>query len=446
LTRIRLLDELPSAGAVTQDDQFVIYQGGRTRVAQIAGLIAGVTATALLTLQPSIDAALAGVTGKLDRVALVPTDGLLTLTTSAGAVTGVNNKYTYSGIYVSDDQVSQVAGGIRGPKVDGFYLLHEFGGPFAQGGRHAIESVLIHKAATSASNADRNYVGGQSQVQSLVGDGGTSASDLRGQYFGGSWSCVLQPGAKFVYNACGGELNTVLFSGCSVGIHAGVQIADTMQVRGSLIDTAVMISCTQGSTTTFQNAFFIGAPNGAPALGADSTLMYIDGNAIPVIKFGLNFQSVVVTDALISAPATQLQDGALTLAKAGASLVLGNAVTSNTPRLDFRSGGNVGSAYDVRLLASGGSGTAGNGVLTVVSSLLIPPTLTRPGSQFGSSLGAPGFEFNTIHTQSLVIQALPTSAPTVPGQVTFASPSNTSVVISKMGSDNTVRSFSLTLA
>lgn len=335
---------------------------------------------------------------------LLPPDGNTRVKTSAGKVQGFANKYVHAGFQVIEDEVRQRPNdsGTIGPKVDGWNVLHQFGGPFAEGGRHAIEGNLVQLLPTASTNTDRNYVGAQGQVICLNGDGGTPGN-LLGQYFGLSASTILYAGAKNVYNATGGEINTVLLAGCSVGIHSGIQIADTMQTRGSLIDAGIMLSCTAGSTTTYGTGWFVGAPNGAPALGADSQLVYVDGNAIPVIKYGLNFPNCVVTDALIAAPNTVFGDGDLRFAKPNSSITLGNSVTTGTPNLAFKSGGNTGSAFDAKVQALGGTANNGEGALSVVASQLVVP-LTRPASDNAFALGSSTFRFSQVWAATATIQ------------------------------------------
>jgi hypothetical protein len=402
----------------------------------------------LLSVTPTGDTtskSLANLLGeRLKTGLLFPALGAIAVIAPGLAIQGTANKFTYGGYRITNDQVAQISNGSTiGPKVDGFQILHEFGGGPTQGGRHAIEGVLLHTAPSHASNTDNNYVGVQGQSQSINGDGGTAGS-FRGQYFGLSASTIINKNATFVYNATGAEFNTITVPGCSLLIRQGIQVADTIGVRGSAIDCAIGISCAQGSTLTNQVGIFFGAQNGAPALGPDSTAIYLNGSAIPQLGIFLDAPNVRFLTALIRSPFVVLTEQSLQMAFANASIILGNSAAANTPVIDFQTGS--GSAYGVRLLASGGSATAGNGVLTIASSILIPPALTRPASRYGASLGAPNFEFNGVYVQNLSLQTQPTFAPTTPGQTTFASPSNTALVISKMGSDSVVRSVTLTLA
>jgi hypothetical protein len=409
------------------------------RSAITQGDASGLT-VALNGLAPTLPSAIAAAGQKIFGIA-----GALQLTTPAGSGAGTQNKYWYGGYIVPADQVSQIGSpdGVIGSKVVGFNILHNFGGSGARGGRHAGEFNTVHTAPTASDNPDRNYVGAQGQVISIAGDGGTSASDLRGQYFGLSASTIIQSGAKWVYNATGEELNLVLLAGSSVGIACSQQLVDTLQTRGMLVDAFQVWSCAAGSTTTHRAGIFAGGSNGAPALGSDSDFAYIASGAIPTISTFLNAPGVHFLDSIIRTDYTILGEGVLQLAKANAVLSLGSASSASTPAINLSSSGN--GIVDAQIIASGGGTSANQGNLTFAAGMLLVPT-ARPGAQYGSNLGAPGYEFGVGYLRDLVLRPSPSLAPGAPGQLTITSPTNTTLRFQFMGADSVVRSATLTLS
>jgi len=97
--------------------------------------------------------------------------------------------------------------------------------------------------------------------------------------------------------------------------------------------------------------------------------------------------SATGTATLQSVTATSIQGtsltataGGLTLNSANAGIEIGNTAASNTPFIDFHSSGN-NIDFDVRVIASGGSATTGQGSLTIAA---------QGGTTFNGPLSATG--------------------------------------------------------
>jgi hypothetical protein len=317
-----------------------------------------------------------------------------------GAATGTGNRYVYYSVAVDSDSTSQITGsnGATGSKVDGFHVAHNFGGSAANGGRHAIEANLVQGygvlGATSATNADRNYVGVQGQVLSDSGDGG-SVGATKGAYFGMSSYAGISGSATYVYNITGCEFNTSIAAGTGTRLsyHSGIQVASSIGERGSLYDAAFSISNLPGSATSWKNAILIGAQNGAEALGSDSTVIKVASPA--AISAGFDFTGVGATNGYLLSTNTVIGDGVITLRLPSGNIKFGSTTATGTPAINFLSSGhNI--AYDSRIIALAGSGALGNGIIQMDTSELVVNGVIAPGSDNVYSLGGSGARWSVV--------------------------------------------------
>jgi hypothetical protein len=311
------------------------------------------------------------------------------------------NKKIYSGMVVLDDNYSQVANGANiGPKVDGWGIIHLFGGSNTRGGRHAVDGVLLHTLPTAGDNEDRNYVGIQGQVISVNGDGGIAKADgqTRGAWFGMSSSAILQAGTKNGYNVTACEFNTNTLAGCDVEYRSGIQIADFIEARGWRYDVALSISCLGGSSLRHQNAILIGSQNGSPALGPDSNVLQLDSSA-PSVRSFLYAPNVSFSDSVIRTAGLFLNRQVLQLETANAGVSIGDNAVASTPFLQFRSSGAVGNGSDAKLTSIGGGagGASGQAALVVQCGELVPAGTVRPASDNALDLGAGPFRFRNAY-------------------------------------------------
>ncbi|MCJ2369800.1 hypothetical protein [Pseudomonas sp. RGM 3321] len=206
-------------------------------------------------------------------------------------INGNGNKFNYASLYIPNDRVVQQNGlnGATGSKVDGLNVTMGFGGPSTRGGRHAIDGVLLQgfgtEGVTDQNNGDRNYVGVQGQVLTNSGDGGTSPSDLRGAYFGGSDYVGLYGTAKYVNNITGREVNTDIQAsdGTRVDYHTGIQIASNIGERGFTLDTAISVSNLGGSPRGWGNGISFSGKNGGLR---SSPIVLLLGFSLPELQAG----------------------------------------------------------------------------------------------------------------------------------------------------------------
>ena len=323
-----------------------------------------------------------------------------------GTVNGNGNKFNYYKLNIARDQVVQQVGlnGATGSKVDGLNVTMNFGGPTTRGGRHAIEGVLLQGfgglGATDSNNADRFYVGVQGQVLTDTSDGGTSITDTRGNYFGFSaFGGVL--GGGYVNNLTGGEINTQInpgvgaYAGKVVRLHTGIQIASYIGERGFDLDCALSVSNLGGSPKTWKTGLAFHGANGSPALNSDSTAIQIYPSGAPNGIDRLIDVRGVPCASLISSNNVGLSDAGLDLNAPAAFTNMGSSNVASVVRQTFRSSGLNG-LYDVRLSYSGGTATAGNGILTIESQGILT-NLIRPNTDNASPLGLSNFRWTVVY-------------------------------------------------
>ncbi|WP_288659545.1 MULTISPECIES: tail fiber domain-containing protein [Pseudomonas] len=330
-------------------------------------------------------------------------DGYAVGYTGSGAagVQGNGNKFNYYEYRITSDQISQVPGtnGASGPKVNGFHVSHNFGGPAAKGGRHAIEGNLLQgyggAGATASDNPDRNYVGVQGQVLSDSGDGGTAAS-LKGAYFGISSYAGLLGGAKYAANLTSCEFNTYIAAGNNdrVSFHSGVQVASFIGERGYNVDAAIAISNLGGSTKGWKHGIYCHDANGKWPFDADSVFLKIQPAGTNTLDRLIDVRNVNFATSLISAQGVDIARTGMALTGPAATVILGDQATNSTISIQGRSGGQ-GAAYDSRILFLGGGTANLQGVVQVEGAQLVSPTV-RPASDNVHSLGNASFRYSQL--------------------------------------------------
>ena len=103
------------------------------------------------------------------------------------------------------------------------------------------------------------------------------------------------------------------------------------------------------------------------------------------IAYGIKLNTYTFSTAVFSSNDFSISNaGSITMTAANAQLELGSKSIVGTPFIDFNSSG-TGLDYDARILALGGSGTAGNGALHIIATAV---HFNRPN--VGLELGALG--------------------------------------------------------
>lgn len=334
-------------------------------------------------------------------------DGVAVGYTTVGTGQGTGNEYNYYQYVVSSDTASQKVGqnGSLGSKVNGMKVYHKFGGPTTEGGRHAMYGVLLQGygggGATSSTNPDRNYVGVQGQVLTMSGDGGTAGAPL-GAYFGmSSYAGITGTTGTYIANLTGMEINTYIEAGVgpTAGIrcsfHSGIQIASYIGERGYTLDTCFSGGMLGGSLYGWKYGMSFHGLNGAPAFSSDSTAFKVFPSATTSGTIDTVIDVVGVnTAALIRSNGCTLTEAGINFNRASAFLNMGSSAASAVTQT-FRTSG-AGSVYDAKFTYSGGSSTAGQGVVQLEANGLISP-LIRPTTDNNISLGLSSSRWSVVY-------------------------------------------------
>jgi hypothetical protein len=283
---------------------------------------------------------------------------------------------------IFEDKIDCEVGPGPAVKVNGLAVLHDFGGATVTGGRHSMYGKLVMNATTSAASTDRNYVGVQGQSIASANDNGV-LGNTKGAVFGASFLAELFASATHFNNISACEFNTGIAAGTAPDYRSGIQIASRDADRGVSIDA--MISLSDISSTAngkWLNAILIGNQNSQHPLDpTDGTIVKTRGAA--TIKDVVDVSSYTVTGALVRGKTFVARENELVMNGVTPSIEMGSKIVGNTPFIDFNSSGNSND-YDVRLLASGGTSSVGNGTLTIVANFAVLPTKV-------SVLGMPSF-------------------------------------------------------
>lgn len=283
----------------------------------------------------------------------------------------------------------------NGTKVDGLLVHHSFGGTGAKGGRHAVEAILSQDAATEATNPDRNYVASVGLCETSTGDGGTLGAE-KGAYFGGNFYGRAISGAMHTINVTGCEFNVAVWAGASTKYRSGVQIIGGGDQQGTTTDAGISISNLGSSSAKWKNGLLFGNQNGQTCFNSSSRVINVGAETVDRV---INLESLVSSNYLLYGPAGKvtLTDTALVLSDAGANIRIGAYGVANAPFHRFRSGGTAAPNYDSQIIASGGTGNDGEGVLGITASTMTVSGILRSSSDNLFTLGAASFRWSTVY-------------------------------------------------
>lgn len=348
--------------------------------------------------------------GVLGGITGATTDGnTVTFTTFAASTSGTGPQagtgYAYYHIQVTSDNLA--LNGPSGPgKVDGLLLQQNFGNSSTLGGRQTIYGVLTQDAVTSATNYDRNYVAVVGQVITAVGDGGVSGTEL-GAYFGANFYARAATGATFLANLTAAEFNTNAQTGSSVKYKSGIQIHGIDAVQGTSYDCMIGLSNTGAATIGWKNALLIGPMASQHPVATSGTLIATSGSS--TVTNGIDFSSYTFSGSIFKGPNFSATTSALNLTASSHGIEIGAVGSTNTPFIDMHSSSSS-TDHDVRLIASGGTASAGNGNLTIDAIKMI----LSNASGFGVSS-------DTTATHSMKLQAYNTNTAAFVDFIVFTS-------------------------
>lgn len=248
----------------------------------------------------------------------------------------------------------------------GYRLAHTFGGATMTAARIAAEFSAIHEAPDDPANSVPDGVAlTASYYGTSSGGWGGSMGSPRGNAFAFNAIVTTQSGYTFLDNVTGGEFNTQMETGSSARYKSIIQLVSRDQVHGSEIDTHLALSSIVGAVGSRVGILF-GDMNGDPPVTSDGTLIGSftdDGVTLLNAAVGMDFTAWAFSDSL-------LKSGGYTI-KAGGNVVAGSQAVAQV-QYDFKTSG-PGSAFDARIAVSGGSGSNGTGLMTIVCGRLELP-------------------------------------------------------------------------
>lgn len=312
-------------------------------------------------------------------------------------------------IKINDDKLNVVDDASPGTKVDGLMVFHKYGGAGTKGGRHAIEGFLSQNAITDATNTDRNYVGVVGFSASNVGDGGTSAADAKGTYYGGNFYGILNTGANFCAVVTGAEFNSGIKTGASANIRSGIQIGSTGNERGGVIDAAVMIGC-GASNPAWRTGIHFGKHSGGAPLNSSSRAFRIDVDQVGSV---ISISPTTVVDKIIDHPEFILTPSRLAMQSSSAVVELGSGSVPGNSQLRYRTSG-TGVASDAAVIVSGGSSTVNTGSYEIKAGVVTYNCSQRPNQDNLFDYGAPSFRGRTAYFGTGTINTSDAREKTVP--------------------------------
>lgn len=295
--------------------------------------------------------------------------------TSGSAGTGV----AFNLIHVAGDQSS--ASGTN----QALDVIYGFGGSNMQGQRSAITGFSILNTASSASNANKVYVGISGEGTMNSADGGTNTStSAAGNMLGLYGSSIAGAGATNLFEIVGQEINTSIRSTASARYAIGQRIAQWA-------DNAV---------------------SGAELDGAQQFIN--QSGAIGWANYGIVFDTASA--------------GAGTLFQSGATMIGSKGSMSLTNGVDLSSATFSGSAFKSPSFAVDGSGNV-SGAGVKVSGLTASSAVATDSSKNLVSVTNTGTGNNVLATSPTIASPTVTGAFTATGLVTNTDLANSSVTI-----------------
>jgi len=219
--------------------------------AQINTLTNAVTTTTLNN--STLPAAFTNATIADTRSSVSSALSALTITGASGVNQGLNIGLNGTGtltggyiqhfnqIAISSDNINAGAGFVVGVNIDDL-----FGGASTQGGREAFQATAYLQAATSGSNANRNYVGIAGVADAQSTDGGSnpaSSGTSLGAVFGGNFVAAAETGSTALLNVSGAEFNTTMKTGSSAWAKSIAQFSGRSDdvVNGTVVDAMLWL-------------------------------------------------------------------------------------------------------------------------------------------------------------------------------------------------------------
>jgi len=217
---------------------------------------------------------------------------------------------------------------VGGDFMIGFRVRHMFGGSALKGGREALSGTGWLTAATSGSNANRNYVGLQGKMFAQSGDGGTNTgAGALGAIFGAGGAAYAYAAATNLLGIEGAEFNTFTEAGSSAKHMAGISVVGCQATRGAFIDAAIRIGA-QAAVGVFgphggwKTGIVFTDENGADPFYASSTLIGTVFQTTKTILRGIDLSQFTMTEYILRGIYSYLKETELILGDSGGNAVI----------------------------------------------------------------------------------------------------------------------------
>ena len=283
---------------------------------------------------------------------------------------GYGNTYAHHALRLFDTLDNGTSDGTDGRPANGIhsvsllYLEHQIGAGVT-GVRETLKVNLIWNGASSAHNTNNNYVAVRFNAIVTAGDRGTAGAP-RGAFFAMNPVAYALSGATNLFELAGDETNVGAAAGASFNIRYGSSSIGFGQVQGSFADAAFAIGGFASSVPWRDGLLVSDTHGGSPLDPTGSVIRVASLAGTPMIVDRLmDFRGISCASILL-AQSTTLQPGGWTMTAPGFAMDLGSTTTAGSPYIDLHSSGNAVD-YDGRIMATGGSATAGQGGLSIVA-------------------------------------------------------------------------------
>jgi len=304
--------------------------------------------------------------------------GLQPTMTTAQSLTGsYSNPLHINRFDITEDDVELSGANF----VTGWTFEHHFGA--GSGGRQALAVYGRLTAAMDSGSSNRNYCASNFDMTAQSGDGGTGldVSSSKGAIFGLGAGGHAESGAENLLNLSAAEFNVSVQDGATVYAKSIIQLSGWIPdaVQGSEVDAMIWAYKQTASAVTWRTGILFDYPADTDffPFDGDSTVLSVgDGT----VGWGIDLSAATFVNEAFKSPGFGVDaDGRITAL--AASFASGRVAIKDDANGAFEMGANgvapffdmmttAASDYDVRIQATGGNGTTGQGTLNIKAGLL----------------------------------------------------------------------------
>jgi hypothetical protein len=313
---------------------------------------------------------------------------------------GYGNVYAHHAWLLTDALDNGTSDGTNGRPSNGIntvsmlYLEHQVGGSTTTGVRETLSIRTIFTAPSASHNVNDNYLALRPNIIVLSGDNGAAGSE-KGAFFAMNPCAFALPGAAHLLEVAGEEINTAIYAGASALFRYGSSAVCLGDIQGSLADAA--FAAGSFGSVAWHDQFLVSDLHGGSPCDPTGSIIRaasLAGHTLAVDRL-MDF-SGVGCNYILKAPLTVLSPAGWQLTAPNFGMEVGSLTMANTPYFDLHSSG-AGNDYDVRIAASGGSATVGQGALSLMAAAGVRVTGTvYPATDNAISLGNASNRWSTV--------------------------------------------------